>query len=397
MDLDRFKEINDTLGHSTGDALLEQLGPRLKGSLRKSDTIARLGGDEFAIVLPGAGLPEATLIAGGLQRVVRKPFDLDGRVVSVGASIGIASAPEHGIDADTLLRCADVAMYIAKRSGQGVSVYAAEQDPHTPDRLALIGELTDAISRGELQLAFQPLIDCQRNQIAGVEALVRWPHPRHGLVPPDQFVPLAEQTGLIRQLSRWVLESALRQHCQWRSLGLEVAVSVNLSMRDLHDPGLPDAVAGLLAELRIAPGGLRIEITESSLMSDPAHALQTLARLRDMGVHVSIDDFGTGYSSLAYLKQLPVDELKIDRSFVRDVAVDHNDLAIVRSTIDLAHNLGLRVVAEGVEDASTLALLRGLGCDKAQGYLFSRALGAGEVTRWLLERPDRSADLDRAA
>jgi len=232
MDLDRFKEVNDTLGHSSGDALLQQLGVRLKTAVRKSDTIARLGGDEFAIVLPGAGQSEAITIAETLQKLVGKPFELEGRAVTIGASIGIASLPEHGPDADTMLRCADVAMYVAKRSGQGIAVYAAAQDQHTPDRLALIGELGDAIEHGALTLAFQPLIDCQNQRVAGVEALVRWPHRRHGLVPPDVFVPLAEETGLIRAMSRWVLESALRQHQEWHRVGLDVPVSVNLSMLD---------------------------------------------------------------------------------------------------------------------------------------------------------------------
>ena len=401
MDLDRFKEVNDTLGHPCGDALLQELSVRLKGALRSSDTVARLGGDEFAILLPGAGQSEATVIAATLQKLVARPFELDGRMVTIGASIGIASRPEHGTDADTLLRYADVAMYVAKRSGQSVSVYTADQDQHTPDRLALISELSDAIEHGELTLAFQPLIDCQQDYtVAGVEALVRWAHPRHGLMPPDQFVPLAEQTGLIRAMSRWVLESALRQHHQWRGQGLDVPVSVNLSMRDVHDPSLPETVAGLLDEFEIRPGGLRVEITESSLMLDPVRALETLTSLRGMGVHVSIDDFGTGYSSLAYLKQLPVDELKIDRSFVRDLATDESDLAIVRSTIELAHNLGLSVVAEGVEDEPTLELLRGFGCDKAQGYLFSRALGAAELTSWLRAREsalEQPRQLDQAA
>jgi diguanylate cyclase (GGDEF)-like protein len=386
MDLDRFKEVNDTLGHPSGDALLQQLAARLKGGLRNSDTIARLGGDEFAILLPGASQAQATAIAETLQRLVVKPFELHGRVVTIGASFGIACLPQHGSDADTLLRCADVAMYVAKRSDQNVAVYTAALDEHTPDRLAMIGELSHAIESGELRLAFQPLIDCQQDRVVGVEALARWPHPRHGLIPPDQFVPLAEQTGLIRAMSRWVLESALRQHHDWQSVGLDVPVSVNLSMRDLHDPGLPDTVAGLLQEFQIRSGGLRVEITESSLMLDHERALETLTRLRAMGVRISIDDFGTGYSSLAYLKQLPVDELKIDRSFVRDLAVDESDLAIVRSTIDLAHNLGLSVVAEGVEDEPTLDLLRRLGCDTAQGYLFSRALSAGELTPWLQAR-----------
>ncbi len=276
-------------------------------------------------------------------------------------------------------------------------MYAPEHDQNTPDRLTLIGELSDAIARGELTLAFQPLMDCQLDEVAGVEALVRWQHPRHGLVLPDQFIPLAEQTGLIRQLSRWVLEAALQQHHAWLGLGLDVPVSVNLSMRDLHDPGLPSAVADLVEQYAVRPGALRVEITESSLMSDPVRALKTLKHVREMGVDVSIDDFGTGYSSLAYLKQLPVDELKIDRSFVRDMAADESDLAIVRSTIDLAHNLGLAVVAEGVEDDPTLEFLRSFGCDKAQGFLFTRPLAADEITRWLLARQDSSSGLAHAA
>ena len=401
MDLDRFKEVNDTLGHSCGDALLQELAARLKDAVRKSDTIARLGGDEFAIVLPGAGQGEATTIAETLQKLVARPFELDGRMVTIGASIGIGSLPgtRDGRGYASALRGHRYVRCQALRPGhRGVR---RRQDQHTPDRLALISELSDAIEHGELTLAFQPLIDCQQDYtVAGVEALVRWAHPRHGLMPPDQFVPLAEQTGLIRAMSRWVLESALRQHHQWRGQGLDVPVSVNLSMRDVHDPSLPETVAGLLDEFEIRPGGLRVEITESSLMLDPVRALETLTSLRGMGVHVSIDDFGTGYSSLAYLKQLPVDELKIDRSFVRDLATDESDLAIVRSTIELAHNLGLSVVAEGVEDEPTLELLRGFGCDKAQGYLFSRALGAAELTSWLRAREsalEQPRQLDQAA
>ena len=397
MDLDRFKEVNDTLGHASGDALLQELGRRLKRAVRRSDTIARLGGDEFAIVLPGVRQAEATAVAEMLQKLVESPFELDGRIVTVGASIGIAQLPTHGSDADTLLRCADVAMYVAKRAGQGISVYVAEHDQHTPNRLGLVGELSAAIDAGELRLAFQPLIDCRLGRPVGVEALVRWPHPRYGPIPPDQFVPLAEQTGLIRRLSRWVLEAALRQQHDWRRLGLEVPVAVNLSMRDLHDYSLAEVVAGLLAQFGVRAGGLRVEITESSLMSDPQRALQTLVRLREMGVHVSIDDFGTGYSSLAYLKQLPVEELKIDRSFVRDLAVDSSDLAIVRSTIDLAHHLGLSVVAEGVEDEPTLELLRTVGCETAQGYLFSRPLSGTQMTRWLVERSQPAATHQPAA
>jgi diguanylate cyclase (GGDEF)-like protein len=397
IDLDHFKEVNDTLGHPSGDALLQQLAARLRDAVRKSDTIARLGGDEFAIVLPGASQKEAFAIAESLLTVITRPFELNERSVSIGASVGIAVLPQHGPDADTLLRCADVAMYVAKRSGQGVAVYSPEQDQHSLSRLVLIADLREAIDRDELTLAFQPLVDCREQRAVGVEALVRWSHPKHGLIPPDQFVPLAEQTGLITRMSRWVLRSAVRQHCEWRRVGLCIPVSVNLSMRDLHDPGLPDSVRALLEEFGAGAESLRVEITESSLMLDPRRALQTLVQLREFGVQASIDDFGTGYSSLAYLKQLPAQELKIDRSFVRDLSVDDNDLAIVRSTIDLAHNLGLSVVAEGVEDEHTDVLLRRFGCDKAQGYLFSRPLPGEQLTAWLLERNTPPATSGAAA
>lgn len=383
VDLDRFKEVNDTLGHSSGDALLQQLALRLNAAVRKSDTIARLGGDEFAITLADVDAPTAAAIAEKLRALVCKPFVLEGRIVTVGASIGVACLPEHGPDADTLMRCADVAMYVSKRSGEGVSTYSAAHDENKPERLGLVAELGDAIQQGQLVLAFQPVVDCRRDEVVSVEALVRWQHPRRGLVPPDEFIPLAEQTGVIRRLSRWVLESALREQKRWRGAGLDIVVAVNLSMLDLHDVDLPDAVANMLQAHRVPGGALRVEITESSLMSDPDRALDTLTKLREMGVSVSIDDFGTGYSSLLYLKKLPVDELKIDRSFVREVSVDESDLVIVRSTVDLAHNLGLTVVAEGVEDHATLGLLRALGCDKAQGYVFSRPVFSSDLTRWL--------------
>jgi EAL domain-containing protein (putative c-di-GMP-specific phosphodiesterase class I) len=297
----------------------------------------------------------------------------------VGGSIGIALNPEHGADSDVLLRRADVAMYVAKRSGRGFATYSPDQDQHSPERLALVSELRRAIESDELMLVYQPKVSLRTSRCVGVEALIRWNHPQRGLIPPDQFIPLAEQTGLIKNLSQWVLNSALRQASEWQTQGVAVPIAVNLSMRDLHDPDLPDTVGALLKRWQVIPAHLMVEITENGLMADPARALQTISGLRVMGIRIAIDDFGTGYSSLAYLKRLPVDELKIDRSFVRDLATDEDDLAIVRSTLTLGHDLGLSIVAEGIEDAGTWDLLRRLGCDVAQGYFIGRPLSAAAI------------------
>jgi diguanylate cyclase (GGDEF)-like protein len=383
MDLDRFKEVNDTFGHHTGDQLLEQLGDRLGSVLRGSDTIARLGGDEFAVLLPTSTLEDAKHIAARLLELLEQPFSLGGLQLEIDASIGIALSPEHGTDADTLLRRADVAMYIAKRNGSGHALYTAEQDQHSPMRLALVGELRRAIDQNDLSLYFQPKVSLKHSTVLCAEALVRWQHPRHGMLAPDQFVPVAEQTGLIRPLARSVLEAAVRQCHRWRQEGLDLAVAVNLSMRNLHDAEIVDMIRHLLARWGIPPARLVIEITESSLMADAARAMEVLSRLREMGVGISIDDFGTGYSSLAYLKRLPVDELKIDKSFVANMARDENDAAIVRSTVGLAHDLGLTVVAEGIEDRATWDLLAALGCDVGQGYFVSRPMPAAALGVWL--------------
>ena len=383
MDLDRFKEVNDTFGHHTGDLLLEQLGERLGSVLRSSDTIARLGGDEFAVLLPTATVEDARQIAERLLQVLEEPFTLGGLQLEIDASIGIALSPDHGQDADALLRRADVAMYVAKRKNVGHALYTADQDEHSPMRLAMVSELRRAIDQDELSLYFQPKLDLETGEVTCAEALVRWDHPTHGLLSPDVFVPIAEQTGLIRPLARWVLDAALRQCNRWRRDGLDLSVAVNLSMRNLHDPEVVDTIRQLLLRWGIPPARLVIEITESSLMADAARAMDVLGRLRGMGVSVSIDDFGTGYSSLAYLKRLPVDELKIDKSFVAHIASDGNDAAIVRSTIGLAHDLGLSVVAEGIEDQQTLEFLAELGCDVAQGYFISRPLPVVALGDWL--------------
>jgi len=397
MDLDRFKDVNDTLGHHTGDELLQQVGVRLRRALRASDTVARMGGDEFAVVLPMAGHADvAARVAQSLVKALEKPFTLAGHQVSVGSSIGIAMYPEHGTDVKTLMRHADVAMYVAKRGGSGHAVYAWEQDAHDPDRLGMIGELRAAIERDELVLYYQPKVSLRTGRCDRVEALVRWQHPERGLIPPDDFIPLAEQTGLIKSLTHWVIQSALRQCRAWLDQGLDLAVGVNLSMRNLHDPDLVEQISQLLAISGVPAAALKLEVTESALMTDPLRALGSLARLRAIGVEIAIDDFGTGHASLSYLKQMPVEEIKLDRSFVRDMTSDKNDYTIVRSTIELAHDLGLRVIAEGVEDQATWDLLVKLGCDLAQGYHMSRPLPEAALRSWFAADASRRA-LPRAA
>jgi diguanylate cyclase (GGDEF)-like protein/PAS domain S-box-containing protein len=383
MDVDRFREINDTFGHHYGDVLLLQLGERLRDLLRESDTIGRLGGDEFAMVLPQCDEAGAVTTAQRVLAALDEPFFLEGQYLAVSASVGIATFPAHGLDAHTLLRRADIAMYIAKRGGGGHAVYSAQLDQHSPQRLALIGEMRQAIEAGQFVLHYQPLVGLQSGDANRVEALVRWQHPQRGFIPPDQFIPLAEQTGLIEPLTRWVLDAALAQCRRWREAGVALSVAVNLSTRTLHDPNLPEVISALLRKHGIAPEQLRLEVTESVIMYDPERVLGVLARLTRMGVRFSIDDFGTGYSSLGYLRRLPVDELKIDKSFVLEMTADENDALIVRSTIDLAHNLGLRVVAEGIENLETYTRLAQLGCDMAQGFYLARPMPAAALEVWL--------------
>lgn len=397
LDLDQFRDINDTFGHHWGDTLLQQVGERLRRTLRKSDPVSRLGGDEFAVLLPNTGdASGATHTATRIIRILEHPFVVEGHTLNVGASIGIALFPEHGEDPDTLMRRADIAMYTAKRATGGFAFYQSDLDHHSPDRLLLAGELRQAIECNELLLHYQPKACFETGRVSHVEALVRWRHPRRGLVFPDHFIPLAEQTGLIRPLCLWVLNEALRQCAQWRDQGMGMRVAVNLSMRNLHDPQLPEAIMQILAQWNLEPAWLEVEITESALAADPGRALEILTRLSDMGVRISIDDFGTGYSSLAYLKRLPADEIKIDKSFVFGMATDENDATIVRSTIDLGHNLGLKVVAEGIEDQAAWDLLETWGCDFAQGYFLSRPLAALDFATWL-QKSERSGALLRDA
>ncbi|MDQ2808948.1 MAG: EAL domain-containing protein [Chloroflexota bacterium] len=387
MDLDRFKEVNDTLGHYLGDLLLREVGTRLAATMRAGDLVARLGGDEFAVLLPHTDGRIAQRIARRLLKVLEQPFALEGHLLDVRASIGIVLSPAHGRDTETLLRRGDVAMYYAKRSGSGASVYSANHDPYSADRLALIGDLRRAIEQDELVLYYQPKVSHRSRRITGVEALVRWPHPERGLLGPDQFVGLAEHTGLIKALSHWVLTTALRQCRLWWEAGLTLPVAVNLSMGDLHDPHLPDIVARLLHTVGVAPDLLRVEITEGAAMADVGRTLGVLTQLRNSGVQLAIDDFGTGHSSLGQLKRLPLDQLKIDKTFVREITLNANDATIVRSTIELGHKLGLSVIAEGIEDRATWDLLTQWGCDEGQGYYLSRPIPAAAIPLWVEQFP----------
>jgi diguanylate cyclase (GGDEF)-like protein len=381
IDLDRFKEVNDTLGHHVGDVLLRQVADRLRASLREGDTIARLGGDEFAVLLPVVtGQGAAAAVAGKLVSALEAPFTIRGWTFDIEASIGIAVSPEHGETVDALMQRADVAMYVAKESRAGFELYSADRDRHSPRRLALLGDLRRALDDGSLVLHYQPKADMRTGGVRGVEALLRWNHPEHGPVPPDEFIPLAEHTGLIRPLTLFVLDKALAQCRTWADEGVPVGIAVNLSVRNLYDPSFADEVSKMLAAHGVPAERLEFEITESVIMADPMRAMAVLARLSDLGVGLSLDDFGVGYSSLAYLKRLPVTEIKIDKSFVMNIANDESDAMIVRSTIGLARSLGMRVVAEGVECEETWTRLVALGCDVAQGYYLCKPGPAAEIT-----------------
>ena len=395
LDLDGFKEINDTLGHASGDALLRQIGSRLRGALRERDEIARLGGDEFAVLVDAPRTKNSDV--GELGRRVRDtltaPFEVAGLSLQVRASVGVAVFPEHGTTADELLRLADIAMYQAKQNRTGLSVYHSSVDPRGGQALQLSSELERALSAGELVVHYQPKADVHTRAITGVEALVRWQHPDRGLLPPDAFVPIAERNGLIRRLTLQVIRAALSQQSSWLAEGIDVPLAVNLSIANLLDADLPRDIAALLDELRVPPGKLKLEITESYLVTDPTLIHSNIQELCNHGVSLALDDFGTGYSSLTHLRRLPIDEIKIDRSFIKDLETDSDDAAIVQSTIDLAHSLNLTVVAEGVETAVTWNRLRDFGCDQAQGYYLARPMPAQQLTGWLLSRPDRTPAL----
>jgi len=383
MDLTDFKAVNDSLGHAVGDELLKQVGPRLSASLRAADTIARLGGDEFAILLPVTDETGAARVAQKLLAALEQAFPLEGETLDIGASVGVAVAPAHAAQAEQLLSRAEIAMHAAKGSLDGLAVFSAEHERDGAGRLALMSDLRRAVDEGELVLYYQPQIDLKTGALTSVEALVRWMHPKRGLVGPDEFIPLAERTGLIKRLTRTVLTEAIRQARAWELAGLRVPIAVNLSMRNIHDPQLPQTIAQLLQRWDARPDLLRLEMTETVLAADPKRALQTMDALRAMGVHIALDDFGIGYSSLAYLNRLPLDEIKIDRSFVLGMIDEESSATIVRATVDLGHGLGYGVVAEGVENAETRQRLTALGCDAIQGFLVARPMPADQTAEWI--------------
>ena len=383
MDLDGFKDINDAYGHHVGDILLQEVSIRLRKGLRESDTVARLGGDEFAVLLPETAVAGAFAAAKTLRASLDAPLTIEGVHMPVGSSVGISLFPAHGDDPLTLLRRADIAMYAAKRDGTGVALYEEGSDLEGAARLGLASDLREALDRGELHLHYQPVIDLATRRVCMMEALARWNHPRLGLVAPLEFIALAERSGLMPQLSSWALKAALAKARGWQARG--IAIAVNMAVSDLSDPAFPDRVRAAVDEAGIAPALLHLEVTESGVMSEPERILTCLERLRDIGVQLAIDDFGTGSSSLAYLHRLPIQACKIDRSFIRRLTTEASSVAIVRATIELAHALDLRVIAEGVEDAETLEVLQGMGCDLAQGYFIAEPIADNATETWLAD------------
>ncbi len=383
LDLDHFKEINDTLGHESGDELLRAVSGRLKSLIREGDTVARLGGDEFAVLSRvSQGREEALLVSERLRQGLEAPFAVAGMTLEVEASIGIALHPEHGDDVEALMRHADIAMYRAKET-QTAEIYCSETDHYSTQRLALTSELRQAIADDQLLIHYQPRVDMATGELRKVEALVRWDHPRHGLLSTSDFVPLAERSGLARLLTRRMLEGSLRDCRAWMDAGHSIGLSVNLFGRDLLDLGLPSQISDLLVEFDLDPRLLEVEVTENTILTDPKRSNAILNRLTKRGIRIAIDDFGTGYSSLSHLSRLPVDVIKIDKSFVQQMADDRDAELIVRSTVDLAHNLDLEAVAEGVESEEIWNRLTELGCDTAQGFYISRPIPAERVLDWL--------------
>jgi diguanylate cyclase (GGDEF)-like protein len=383
LDLDHFKEINDTLGHHHGDLLLRMLAPRLREVLRESDTVARLGGDELGILLPDATPAQASHVAGKILDAFKRPLQSEGLTLQVGASIGIACYPTHGRDVTTLLQHADAAMFAAKENRNGYEVYSGDGDTQSTERVMLASDLRNAVESGEFLLEYQPVVDVRTQRVVGVEALSRWMHDQRGAVSPTEFIPIAEQIGVIKPLTMRLLGQALDEWGAWEAAGAGLVLAVNVSARHLMSRDFVEEIEDLLRASEITPSSLKLEITETTIMADPRHAEYVVRALSALGIRIAIDDFGTGYSSLAYLKGLSVDEVKIDRSFVIDMCDSDSSAVIVRSMVQLAHNLGLRVVAEGVEDLRTMRVLGELGCDMAQGYYVSRPLPADRVLPWL--------------
>lgn len=379
LDLNNFKDINDTLGHPEGDLILKQVASRIPDALRSSDTIGRLGGDEFAVVLPDIDQTHAIEVAKKIVHILKPGFELKSHIIDINASIGIAIYPEHGEDQTALIRHADVAMYESKRNGHGISVYSAEFDVHTPWRLALMADLRQAIEEDRLELYYQPQLDLRNNRIYGVEALLRWDHDIQGHIPPDQFIYIAENSALIQPLTRWVIKQAMMQWRLWKDQGLDIDLSINISARNLNDPKLATKLHDIIQQHQVTKEKIKLEFTESALMSNPEAVRELMLNENLDGLRFSIDDFGTGYSSLSYLKNLPVNEVKIDKSFVNQMDINDDDESIVNSVIDLAHNLGHQVVAEGVETDAVMRMLKKRGCDSMQGYYLSKPLSADDI------------------
>ena len=386
LDLNRFRDINNVLSHKAGDQLLREVTERLREVVRTSDTLARLGADEFVVLMPsGASAAGAIGMADRLLNSLTAPYTINGHNIAVGASVGIAIAPKHGMDSSTLLRHAETACQNAKRDSSGYAMFAGDDPTESLRQLALASDLRNAVANNELVLYYQPKISFEGGHVCGVEALTRWRHPEYGLVPPDRFIPLAEQTGVIEPLTIWLLNEAMRQRSMWMSQGWELPVSVNLSPVTLHDEEFPDQVAEMLTRWDVPPACIILEITESAIMSDVTRATQTVGRLNDMGMHISIDDFGTGYTSFSYIRKLAVGEIKVDKSFVLNMRTVNDDAVIVRTIIEMGKSLGLNVVAEGVEDQETWDLLQSLGCNSCQGYFISEPLDAQKFDVWLSE------------
>ncbi|CAD6873838.1 putative bifunctional diguanylate cyclase/phosphodiesterase [Methylomonas fluvii] len=384
VEVANFKEVYDTLGRNSSDLILKQIATRLQSVVLGTDSVARIDGNIFSVLLSAVDSETAGLtLAKNIQAALDPAFKVERLSLVIHSNIGIVNFPEHGDDVDTLVQKAGVALFVAGPSHEGYTTYAPSYDDHSPRRLTLMSELRQAIEKEQLHIYYQPKVSVQTGQVYGAEALVRWQHPKHGFISPDEFIPMAERTRVIKHLTAWVLKQSFRHCAEWRKRGWELIISVNLSAKDLHDPELPDVMAGVAAAANIKPGWMMLEITESSIMTDPERAMEVIQRLNEMGYKLSIDDFGTGYSSLAYLKRMPLTELKIDKSFVVDLLHSENDAVIVKATINLAHNLGLQVTAEGVETQEIMDKLSTYQCDLAQGYLFSKPMPFADFGAWV--------------
>ena len=395
MDLNRFKEINDTLGHHIGDLVLQQTGERIFNIFRQTDTVARLGGDEFSILLPETNLEQSISLTRKVIEDFSRPFIIEEHSLNVDISIGLVESPTHGDDGNILMQRADTAMYISKQNKIGYSIYDPNKDSHSIGRLALMSELREAIANEQLELHFQPKVDMKTNKVIAAEALLRWNHPQRGFIKPDDFIPLAEQTGLIKPISHWVIDKAIAQTAEWKSKNINLTMAINISIYNLHDAMLMQQIEDVLLKHKLPTESLILEFSESDIMSEPLRAKQTFEKIREKGINLSIDDFGTGYSSISYLNKLPVNEIKIDRSFISEIMENKDDIIIVRSTIELAHNLGIKIVAEGVHNKPIWDILKELNCDFVQGHYISEALSTHAFTSWLMNnerlRKEKSA------